>query len=431
MHEYDAYRSCTPPPIPRFMNAVILHGRGFDNLSVTETSTPQVGDNQLLCRVDAAGVCTSILKIIAQGPEHSLLHGWDPEQHPLILGDEGSLTVVKTGKNLKNRFTIGQRCALQPAVDLRPIVHRKCYRNNAQNMHKCAVGYTLGGCLAQYLLIQEEVLEGGCLIPLPDNDLPYFAAALAEPISCVHSAQRRHIHCKCLNPVESEKITPGLLPGGITLIIGAGIMGRIHCEMAMRFNPRYLIITDKNTERLNQAKQSLQTIAKAKDIKFVTISADKLTEQLMHISKDKGADDVIVAVGLKSVQQQAFSLLKRGGVINLFGGLSAADRFLRIDSRQVHYDEIKIVGSSGGNSADLKAALQALYKQQIDPGNYVAAIASLDHVPHVLQLIKSNKINGRVIIYPHASVQKIIFVDYWDNKQEKKLLKNHLSKNKN
>jgi hypothetical protein len=49
----------------------------------------------------------------------------------------------------------------------------------------------------------------------------------------------------------------------------------------------------------------------------------------------------------------------------------------------------------------------------------------------VLQLIKSNKINGRVIIYPHASVQKIIFVDYWDNKQEKKLLKNHLSKNKN
>jgi len=419
-------RSFPPLHIPHTMKAVILKGKGFSNLAVTWTALPQVGENQLLCRVDAAGVCTSLLKIIKQGREHTLLNGWDLEHYPIILGDEGSLTIVKIGKNLKNRFTVGQRCALQPAVGLKPIVHRERYINKAQDMHKCAVGYTLGGCLAEYILIQEEVIEGGCLIPLADNNLPSFAAALAEPVSCVYSAQKRHMHFARINPAESGEIITGLLPGGITLIIGAGIMGRINCEMALRFNPRHLIITDINTERLNQAKQALQQKAQSLGIKFQAVQADKLAQYLMRISRDKGADDIIVAAGTNQAQQQAFALLGRGGVINLFGGLSASDRFLQLDSRQVHYDEIKIIGSSGGDPTDLRAALHAFSEQQIDPGNYVSAIAALEQTPEVLQLINSNSINGRVMIYPHASISQLMFVDYWDGKQENDFLRSHL-----
>jgi threonine dehydrogenase-like Zn-dependent dehydrogenase len=427
MDEYKTYRSCTPLHIPHTMTAVILRGKGFNNLVADRTAVPQVGDNQLLCRVDAAGVCTSLLKIIKQGREHPLLNGWDPEHYPVILGDEGSLTVMKIGKNLKKRFHIGQRCALQPAVDLRPIVHRERYLNNAQDMHKCAVGYTLGGCLAWYLLIQEEVLEGGCLIPLNDNDLPYFAAALAEPVSCVISAQKRHMHFIKTKPSKAASLISGIRPGGITLIIGAGIMGRINCEMALRFNPRHLIITDINTDRLKQAKHTLQKKAKDKGIEFHTVPAAALSKHLMSISNNKGADDIIVAVGSNQVQQQAFSLLNTKAVINLFGGLSVTDRFLQVDSRQVHYDEIKIIGSSGGDAADVYAALQAFCEHWLDPGNYVSAIASLEHTPAVLQLIKSNQINGRVIIYPHASVSEIMYVDHWDTEREKEFLSGHLN----
>ncbi|MEJ2665391.1 MAG: alcohol dehydrogenase catalytic domain-containing protein, partial [Spirochaetia bacterium] len=180
--------------IPERMKAVVLGGTGRQNLQVREIPVPPVGNNQLLCRVDAAGVCTSLLKIIAQGGGHSLLGGWDPARYPVILGDEGSLTAVKIGKNLKKHYHPGQRFALQPAVNIRPLLHRERYQNRAREMHKCAVGYTLGGCLAEYLLIQEEVLAAGCLIPLKDKTLPYFAVALAEPIGCVLSAQRRHLH---------------------------------------------------------------------------------------------------------------------------------------------------------------------------------------------------------------------------------------------
>ena len=57
-----------------------------------------------------------------------------------------------------------------------------------------AVGYTLGGHLAEYVLVSEEILAAGCLLPLPDASLPYAHAALSEPFSCVISAQDHHVH---------------------------------------------------------------------------------------------------------------------------------------------------------------------------------------------------------------------------------------------
>lgn len=64
-------------------------------------SVPEPGPRQLLARVDAAGMCTSLLKLIDQGSGHSLLQGWDVERHPLILGDEGVVTIVRVGETMK------------------------------------------------------------------------------------------------------------------------------------------------------------------------------------------------------------------------------------------------------------------------------------------------------------------------------------------
>ena len=87
---------------------------------MSEVPVPQPGPNQLLCRVDAAGVCTSILKIISQGNKHTYINGWDLEKNPVILGDEGSVTVAKVGDNLTSKYKPGERYAVQPAVDVAP-----------------------------------------------------------------------------------------------------------------------------------------------------------------------------------------------------------------------------------------------------------------------------------------------------------------------
>jgi threonine dehydrogenase-like Zn-dependent dehydrogenase len=412
--------------IPETMQALIASGAGFENLAVKEVPVPRINENQLLARVDAAGVCTSIIKLIAQGPEHTFVNGWDMEKWPLILGDEGSITVAKVGDNLKDKYRPGQRFAVQPAVDVDPICYRERYKNNAEGMHKCAVGYTLGGNLAQYIRIQQEVLEGDCLLPLPEDDMPYFSVSMAEPISCVYSAQQRNYHLFKDGPHAEREPRLGFLPGGVTAVVGAGAMGRIHAEFALRFKPRVLIVSDLQQERLDKTTKAIGEKAKNIGTELKCVPADKFEQTLNAVSNGDGADDIVLAVGVRKVQQHALGLLANGGVANCFGGLPSGDNILEVDARAVHYNEIKLVGSSGGEPSDMTATLDAIAKRHIDPGNYVAGIGSLDNAVDVLGMIKETRIDGKVILYPHINQMPLQKVDYWDGQKEIRLLEEKL-----
>jgi threonine dehydrogenase-like Zn-dependent dehydrogenase len=427
MSRLAAYRNQKEFNIPATMTAITLSGAGFENLKVSQVPVPQPGPNQLLCRVDAAGVCTSILKIISQGNKHTYINGWDLEKYPVILGDEGSVTVVKVGDNLKSKYHTGERYAVQPAVDVAPICHRERYNNNAAGMTKCAVGYTLGGNLAQYILIQEEVLEGQCLLKLPSNDMAYFAVSMGEPISCIFSAQDRQYHIHKAGPFAPREPKLGLLPGGTTIVIGAGAMGRIHFEMAMRFKPKNLIISDLVHERMDHAIKTNAEKAKKLGINLYAINGKVLNEEVMKITNGAGADDIILAVGIQPVQQNALTLLGKGGVANFFGGLPKGKNMLQIDAIAIHYNEIKVAGSSGGDPYDMQATLEAIYNKDVDPGNYVAGVGSLKHAPQVLKLIEETKVDGKVILYPHTDVDELTFVDYWDKDKEEAFLEKNLS----
>lgn len=88
--------------IPRKTKAVVMSKPGLENLKLEEVIVPEPNPNQILVRVDASTICTSGLKLISQGKEHPFLYGWDTEKYPIILGDEGAVTAVKIGDNLKH-----------------------------------------------------------------------------------------------------------------------------------------------------------------------------------------------------------------------------------------------------------------------------------------------------------------------------------------
>ena len=362
------------------------------------------------------------LKLIAQGKDHTYLNGWDPAKYPIILGDEGSLTLVKAGKNLEKEFIPGTRYGIQPAADVGPINYKNRYNNNAEGMTKTGVGYTLPGNLAEYILIQEEILESGCMLKLPSDDIPHYAVSMAEPVSCVFSAQDRQVHLAKKDRFSPRKAKIGLLERGIAVVIGAGTMGRIHVEMAMRFRPRVLIVSDLAESRLETIKKLFGKKAADLSIQLETVLPDALTDTVNRLSGGRGADDVIVAVGVQQVQQSALSLLAKGGVANLFGGLPKGKSMLQVDAIDIHYQDKKIVGSSGGDAYDMIATINLIAEGKIDAGNYVYGIGSLEHVPEVLRAMKEGKVEGRAIIYPHAGPKTFTPVDYWSPEDEKRLL---------
>ena len=409
-------------PLPATITSVRLHGAGFDQLRVDHIPLPRPNAHQLLARVDAAGVCASNLKLIAQGSDHTFLNGWDLAQNPIQLGDEGCVTVVEAGDQVAERFPVGGRYVIQPAVDVAPINHRERYRNRGAGMEKVAVGYSLPGHLAEYMIIPEEVIAGECLIPVTDTTMPYFAAALCEPISCVVSAQDRHVHLRQASPLAPREARLGVLPGGCVLVVGAGPMGRMHAEATLRFRPKLLIVVDIDAGRLAWIDQNLAPRAQAAGTQLHTVLSAGSEALLRQLTAGRGADDIIIAVGNAKLQEQAQQWLARGGVLDLFAGLKRGEHHIPLDTLRVHYDEMKVVGSSGGTPADMLATLKLIAHGDFDVARHMALVGSLDQLPRALEMIKKTETEGKIVLYPHIRATPLQAAVGWTGQDERAFL---------
>jgi L-sorbose 1-phosphate reductase len=413
-----------PDPLPAEMRALVLDGAGAEHLSVRTVPVPTPGPRQLLARVDAAGICTSLLKLIDQGARHSLVYDWDISRFPLILGDEGSITVMQVGTELADRYEPGLRCVVQPAVDHPPINHLARYRNGARGIDKVAVGYTLPGHLAEYVLITEETVQAGCLIPLPDDDLPFAHAAITEPISCCVSAQEHHMHIDQDAPRQPRGAVKGLKKGGVTLIVGAGAMGRMHVDVAIAAGPRAIIVSDLEPERLALTRSLFGERARAAGVELQTINPAEqdLTARVAELTHDRGADDVIVAVGSKAAIESAQPLCGRGAVLDLFGGLKKGEDVVGLDTGIVHYKEINVTGSSGGSPWDIAQTLKLMAGGEVETSAHITRIGDLEHAAEFLEMVRNRELDGKAVVYPHRRTDAVLAVDRWTGDNEKEYL---------
>lgn len=410
--------------IPNEMRALVLDGVGFDHVSIRTVPTPRPGPGQLLARVDAAGICTSLIKLIEQGPKHKQIYGWDIDRWPLILGDEGAVTLIEIGAALKSRYRPGERFVIQPAVDHAPINHRDRYRDGGRGVEKVAVGYTLPGHLAEYILIAEEVLAAGCLLPLPDAAFPSAQAAMAEPISCAISAQDHHLRLRQDNPLGPRSVEKGLKPGGVTVIVGAGAMGRMHVDVALSYKPRAIVVSEPTESRLEQVKALFDERAARAGVGLHTVNprtAD-LARLVDELTNGAGADDVIVAVGSRGAIEASQSLVGRGAVLNLFGGLKKGEDVIGLDTGIVHYKEINVTGSSGGAPWDVARTLELMCSGAIDASAHITRIGDLEHAPDFLQMIREQAIDGKAVVYPHRRTPRILAVKRWTAQDEREYL---------
>ena len=407
--------------VPQTMRALVLSGTGFEHLSVRTVPTPTPGPRQLLARVDAAGICTSLIKLVAQGPEHSYLYGWDVSENPLILGDEGAVTLVQVGVELEEAYEPGERYVVQPAVDHAPINHQERYRN-VESVHKLGVGYTLAGHLAEYILITEEILEAGCLVPLPGG-ISSAHAALSEPLSCVVSSQDHHLHLSQPNPRAAREVLKGLEPGGVTVIVGAGAMGRMHVDVALGYRPKAIVVTDFLEPRLARVRTLFSDKVAAQGAALHLVYGGEDARALIdRLSNHQGADDIIVAVGSPRAIEAAQSYGGRGSVLNLFGGLTSSERTVMLDGNIVHYRETVITGSSGGSPWDVTRTLDLMAEGALEVAGHIAAVADLAHAPALLERVKRQELDGKAVVYPHRRSDRVLEVDHWTFQDEQAYL---------
>jgi threonine dehydrogenase-like Zn-dependent dehydrogenase len=410
--------------IPEEMRALVLDGSGWNHLAVRRVRVPRPGPRELLARVDCAGICTSLLKLIDQGPDHPLMYGRDITRYPAILGDEGSITLVEIGAALTERFFPGQRFVMQPAIDHAPINDLDLYRDRGHGISKVAAGYTLPGHLAEYILVSEEALAASCLIPIPDPTMPFAHAALTEPLSCAVSSQEHHLHLFYKDPLSPRSIIKGIKPGGVLVVIGAGVMGRMHIDIGFTYSPRVIVVSDLIKNRLACVENLFRGRAQKIGIhlRLVQTGQEDITQVVSDLTDGLGADDVIVAVGSPKAITSAEPLVGRGGVLNLFGGMPHGQEYIPFNTQTIHYGEINITGSSGGYPWDMVRTLELIAAGTIDPAAHITRIGDLDHAPELLNMVKMQSLDGKAIVYPHQKTSTILSAAHWSGADEQSYL---------
>jgi L-iditol 2-dehydrogenase len=131
---------------------------------------------------------------------------------------------------------------------------------------------------------------------------------------------------------------------------------------------------------------------------------------------------VIVAVGSKKAIESAQSLVGRGGVLNLFGGLKKGEEVIGLDTGIVHYKEINFTGSSGGSPWDIARTLELMATGEIDAGRHITRIGDLEHAIEFLRMIMTQEIDGKAVVYPYRRTAEIRAVKSWSAQDEAEYL---------
>ncbi len=282
------------------------------------------GPGETLTKVQAICICFSDCKIIHQGGSHFRLHGRDLATDPNIPGHEGSLEVVQLGEGTeaKHGIHLGERYAIQADIYVHGVTH--------------AFGYYHRGCMQQYTLIPEEVLEndrGNCLIPIDAARLegrgPFAKpttniaeTALAEPWGCV---------------VAKIDYRKGIKEGGTTWFIGATGEHLAEVQEAAATAGRILLTGgDPSAIATEVNVEVFDTVAEVKEA-----------------IGDDGVDDIILEVADAELLQQAAELMAPHAVCVLppFAPGTEAD----LDVGAIHYQGLYFIGRHGETLAETYA----------------------------------------------------------------------------
>jgi len=322
--KYNLYRAANYR-LPQKAWAWNLYGAGMENFGRNgqpeQLPIPDPSDDQLLVRIDSVGMCFSDIKIMKQGGSHPKLYNRDLSVEPARLGHEVSLTIIKVGKNLQNRYSPGQRLAVQPDI--------------YQNGKSTAYGYTIPGGLIQYQLIGPEVLEtdeGACLLPLKD-EMGYAESSLLEPWGCVVAAytQRRRLEPK---------------PGGTLWIVG-----RPGDTLQYQFSrglssPARIVLTDAP-----EGVRALAEAAGAQVIRRDGLAPSQYADLSNEVTGGQGFDDIVVLDprSARTVGEIARHIARRG-TLNLVGE-TELDGMVDTDLGRLYYDYIALLGNRGPDIA--------------------------------------------------------------------------------
>ena len=347
----------------KWMKALIFQGP--KHFEVKEAPVPRCGEDEMLIRVRFAGVC---------GTDNRIYQGTKVIAAPRITGHEFSGTIEQLGGCVTG-YRLGQR------VSVYPMIHcGRCYCCQEGKSNICAnrttIGYEIDGGFAQYVKIPRAAIECGNVVPIPDN-VSDEIAAISEPIAAAyHGIQQA-----------------GLKKGDTFVIIGAGPIGLFHTQLSKSVELGKRIVVEPIPEKRRMALEMGADLV-------IDPTAQDAGSIIFDETAGRGADSVIVDVGVPGVLERALDYVKKGGRLVIFAGMPV-DSKITIDPNQIHYKEIVLTGSSSSSAANQAEVFRLLSSGKVDARGMISGCFPLEEWRTAFEM-KANYIGVKTIMDPWA-----------------------------
>jgi len=317
------------------MKAAVLY-EAQRPLEIEELETPAIGEDEVLIRVVACGVCHTELKV-AQGRSAFT--------SPTILGHEVSGIIEQLGSRQRDLFNIGERvivgmrykcgkcpyclggrenlCQERPAP---PPLKKK----DGTAVHR----WNVGG-FAQYLAV-----PGYMVFPLPEG-LPLEESSV--------------IGCRVTTAYNAVKHGAGLEPGDSAMVIGCGGIGLNTIQFLRCFGAYPIIAVDILDEKLKAAKEFGATHT-------INASKEDPVEATRSLTNG-GVEKSFEAIGNTKTADQIIRATRPGGTAVIIGGLGRGP--FTISDGRFTMNEIRITGVASRRANDVLEVLKMVQDERI------------------------------------------------------------------
>jgi len=369
--------------------AVRIYGK--KDLRLEEFELPQLKDDEILAHVISDSICMSSHKAALQGADHKRVPD-DIHINPTIIGHEFAGVILEVGKKWQDKFHEGQKFSIQPAM--------------SQTGTLDAPGYSyryIGGD-ATHIIIPPIVMQADCLLPYDGE--AFFPASLSEPMSCIVGAFHASYHI----PPGTYNHQMGIKRGGnMAILAGVGPMGlgAIDYALHQERRPELLVVTDIDDNRLSRAACLFAPEhAEKEGIRLMYVNTANMNDPVKHLrdlTGGKGFDDVLIFAPVKTVIEQGDAILGFDGCLNFFAGPTNPEFKAELNFYNVHYAFTHIVGTSGGNTDDMRESLRLMGEGRINPAVMITHVGGLDAVVDTTLNLPQIP-GGKKLIYTNISM---------------------------
>lgn len=345
------------------MKKAVLHGPG--QLKIEEMDVPECPSGGVIVKVKSCAVCGTDVE--------NYLHGQRMSQLPPDLGHELTGEITAVDSSLID-FSVGDRVALNQSV---PCGECTDCENGYENL--CDNTTRVGGGFGEYVAIPAAAVDSGNLLKMPEK-LSYRAGTHAEALAAV-------VNCSEIMDIKL---------GDTVLVIGAGAVGILHCQLAKTTGALQVILTDVNQDRLDKA----QEISGA-DLAINTAQV-KLEEKIHELTSGRGIDKIIVACSSGAAQEEAIRVVAKRGYVCMFGFTHKEWPWIKFDSNDCHYREYFVTGAFAYSRKQFKLALDLLASGAIQTEALNTHLLPLESSVEALEAMSRGE-GLKVLVEPDSS----------------------------